>query len=281
MVTVVISKGSKPAKNVPVEGVTVGEVRRNYARAHNVDVHRVALKDASVKDKKNPNLKDDVKVAEHTKLLLKDLGMQVPYKLVFLVEYLGPLALVLLWSTRPAFLYPAEVQHQLQEVFHPVAKLAILCWTLHFLKREFESFFVHKFSHATMPVKQLFVNCTYYWSFGAVIGYPLAHPGFKDVVPSDTYVHVGIALFVLCEVGASRTSSSCHLYKKTLTLTLSLYSDTFSITDRWATSSATSCCRTCVPLAPRSGESLAASSSSTPSAPTTHVRCLLGSGFHS
>lgn len=207
MPVVTTPKKGKPDKELIVNGTTIEEVRKNYSKSTGVDFHRIAFKDANVTDKKNPNLKNDHPVTDKDKLIFKDLGLQVNYTFVFLMEYLGPLALVLLWSTRPAFLYPAEVQGQLGEEYHPVAKTAILCWTAHFLKREFESYFVHRFSHPTMPIKQLFINCTYYWSFGATIGYPLAHPGFKDFVPSDLRVQIGLAIFVICEIG----NLICHI----------------------------------------------------------------------
>lgn len=56
-----------------------------------------------------------------------------------------------------------------------------------------------------MPLNNLFKNCAYYWTFGAVIGYPLCSPGF--VAPSETLVYTGFAIFLLCEVG----NLICHI----------------------------------------------------------------------
>eukprot|EP01034_Spumella_vulgaris_P024962 gene24962-31362_t len=61
-----------------------------------------------------------------------------------------------------------------------------------------------------MPLNNLFKNCAYYWSFGAVIGYPLCSPGF--VPPSETQVYIGLAIFVLCEIG----NLICHLMLSSL-----------------------------------------------------------------
>ena len=45
----------------------------------------------------------------------------------------------------------------------------MIAWTLHYAKRLFETFFVHKFSHGTMPLTNLFKNCTYYWGFALFV----------------------------------------------------------------------------------------------------------------
>jgi very-long-chain enoyl-CoA reductase len=86
-----------------------------------------------------------------------------------------------------------------------VAWLGVITWNLHFIKRELETIFVHKFSRPTMPLLNLFKNCVYYWSFGAVIGWPLCSPAYAP--PSDLQVYVGLAIFVVSEIG----NLICHL----------------------------------------------------------------------
>ena len=49
------------------------------------------------------------------------------------------------------------------------SRYAVLCWELHYLKRLLETFFVHVFSRGTMPLTNLFKNCTYYWGFAAYV----------------------------------------------------------------------------------------------------------------
>lgn len=56
-----------------------------------------------------------------------------------------------------------------------------------------------------MPLSNLFKNCIYYWSFGAVIGYPLSDPKFSP--PADIQVYIGFAIFVVSEIG----NLICHL----------------------------------------------------------------------
>jgi very-long-chain enoyl-CoA reductase len=124
------------------------------------------------------------------------------YRTVFLVEYFGPMLFVGLYYLRPAFLYGAEAA---ATPYHWVAQLAVLCWMIHFLKRELETIFIHKFSRPTMPLTNIFKNCAYYWTFGAVIGYPLCSPTF--VPPSETMVYAGLGIFVICELG----NLICHI----------------------------------------------------------------------
>ncbi|XP_014677899.1 PREDICTED: very-long-chain enoyl-CoA reductase-like, partial [Priapulus caudatus] len=74
------------------------------------------------------------------KLYFKDLGPQVGWKTVFLVEYAGPLAIYMsIYWWQPRFLYGAA--HA--DPRFPVTHLAAACWTLHYSKRLLETVFVH------------------------------------------------------------------------------------------------------------------------------------------
>lgn len=74
---------------------------------------------------------------------MKDLGPQIGYRTVFVVEYLGPMLFVLFYALRPAFIYG---QNAANLPYKRAALVGIVCWVLHFLKREYETFFIHKFS---------------------------------------------------------------------------------------------------------------------------------------
>ena len=128
-------------------------------------------------------------------LYFKDRGLQIGWSTVFVCEYAGPL-LVYLWiSTRPWIFYGDLGK----VVDKPVVQIAALCWAGHYAKRILETLFVHRFSNATMPIMNLFKNCTYYWGFAAYVSYHVNHPLYT--APSDAQVYAGLAGFLLCEMG--------------------------------------------------------------------------------
>lgn len=51
----------------------------------------------------------------------------------------------------------------------------------HYLKREYETIFVHRFGNETMPFKRVFINSIHYWgTFGALVGYFFLHPLYTE-----------------------------------------------------------------------------------------------------
>uniref|UniRef100_A0A0D3CTY6 Very-long-chain enoyl-CoA reductase n=2 Tax=Brassica oleracea TaxID=3712 RepID=A0A0D3CTY6_BRAOL len=101
-------------------------------------------------------------------VVLKDLGAQVSYRTLFFFEYLGPLLIYPVFYYFPVYSFLGYGQDR---VIHPVQTYAMYYWCFHYFKRIMETFFVHRFSHATSPVANVFRNCAYYWTFGAYIAY--------------------------------------------------------------------------------------------------------------
>merc|ERR1711871_1869609 len=120
---------------------------------------------------------------------------------VFYIEYAGPLIFIAMMAFFRTEIFGLVGMKNVKgyESMDWVAQLAVWCWIAHFMKRELETAFVHKFSRPTMPLFNLFKNCTYYWSFGLVIGWPMCSPNF--IAPSINQVYTGLAIFILSELG--------------------------------------------------------------------------------
>jgi very-long-chain enoyl-CoA reductase len=201
-VTIVSGSGDKQRKTELTldNNATVKDLKKEYAKASKKDIHRQSFKagaDGKIRLDNDSKALKDLNLGENPTLTFKDLGPQIGYRTVFVLEYLGPMLFVLFYYFRPSFLYGA---HASDVKYSNIAKIAVACWVGHFLKREFETFFIHKFSRPTMPLSNLFKNCAYYWLFGASIGYPLCSPSY--VPPSNPLISkIGLGLFLLSELG--------------------------------------------------------------------------------
>lgn len=126
-------------------------------------------------------------------------GPQIAWRTVFIIEYLGPLLIhPLLYLLQPYIYSNAPpTPSQLQT-------LSCILITLHFLKREFETVFVHRFSLATMPARNIFKNSAHYWLLGglniAVWIYRPTAPPAQDP-PNPALLYAGLALYVVGELG--------------------------------------------------------------------------------
>lgn len=136
-------------------------------------------------------------------LYFKDLGPQVGWSTVFIAEYTGPIFayLVFYWA-----LYNSGKEIQC------VQKGALICWCFHYIKRVLETIFVHRFSKGTMPIGNLFKNCSYYWGFAAAIAYFINHPDYTLPAYGETQINIGILIFAIGEIG----NFSCHMAFKNM-----------------------------------------------------------------
>lgn len=132
-------------------------------------------------------------------LYLKDLGPQISWKLVFLVEYFGPIAIFVFMYYFRNLLYGAGSSNVPLTFTQKAAFFMVLG---HYIKREFETIFIHRFSNATMPFTNIFKNSTHYWViFGVLVGYFLFHPKYTEptYIPM-TLKYVLIAAFAFFEL---------------------------------------------------------------------------------
>lgn len=84
-------------------------------------------------------------------------------------------------------------------------RIAAACWTAHYAKRLLETVFVHRFSNATMPIRNLFKNCSYYWGFTAYVAYHVNHPLY--MAPSTLQTNVALAGFAVSNPAPSSRCS--------------------------------------------------------------------------
>lgn len=85
---------------------------------------------------------------------------------------------------------------------------------LHFVKREYETLCVHRFSAATMPFRNVFKNSAHYWLLSGVnLAYWTYHPSSPTAGKSNPLLtYAGIAAYVVGELG----NLSTHMTLKNL-----------------------------------------------------------------
>ncbi len=139
-------------------------------------------------------------------LYFKDLGPQIEYSTVFFWEYFGPLVIYPLFFLYPKYFYADGGEKGENQDQHALAqKVACAYWVFHYAKRIFETFFVHTFSHATMPIRNLVKNCSYYWGFSALVSYFINHPKYTAV--SESVVYPAFACAMACQLA----NFYCHV----------------------------------------------------------------------
>lgn len=183
---------------------TIKQVIANAGAALSKDPHSIRLTYKAKEGEKPVSLSkesltlQDYSIPSGATLVVKDLGKQIGYRTVFVLEYLGPLAIW--WYVRifTNFVHSYYNPGYLGYEWSSTQNLATILWTFHYGKRLFETFFVHKFSHATMPLFNLFKNCIYYWTFAFLIAYIILH---NDYMAPPYYVQVaGVIIFITCEL---------------------------------------------------------------------------------
>ncbi|KAH0948640.1 hypothetical protein HN011_001205 [Eciton burchellii] len=207
-IEILSAKSSKPIATITVNSsTTIGEVKQQLYKLKAVPyVQRQSLRlEARGKSLSDSQTIKSLSLKADGKLYYKDLGPQIGWKTVFLLEYAGPLVVYFWLYQRPWLFYGTKISN-----FHCVANWAAVAWTLHYTKRLFETLFIHRFSHATMPLRNLFKNCSYYWLFAMYVAYHINHPLYT--APSSLQFFIGAAIFTLCELG----NLSIHLALRNL-----------------------------------------------------------------
>ncbi|OQE12993.1 hypothetical protein PENFLA_c057G02428 [Penicillium flavigenum] len=209
-ITLVVQPRGKPIRKLPKEieiplNASSEELHTALSAASGCSTHRMRItkgSDHSVVPNSINTTIEDTGMRNSSVIYVKDLGPQIAWRTVFIIEYLGPLLIpaLFLFPLRP-FLYftydkPLPSPSDLQ-------LLVCALLSVHFLKREFETIFVHRFSSATMPARNIVKNSAHYWILaGFNIAYWVFHPdaAAASSSPNQALVYAGLALFVFGEL---------------------------------------------------------------------------------
>lgn len=138
-------------------------------------------------------------------------GPQISWRGVFVVEYLGPILIHLAVLAARPFVFPGG-----DKPLSNTQYLTFALFMIHFLKREFETLFVHKFSANTMPASNLFKNSAFYWLMSgllcAVSIYRPGSPAALATADNKLTETIGTGLFAVSELA----NAAVHLYLSSL-----------------------------------------------------------------
>ncbi|KAI4201688.1 MAG: hypothetical protein LQ350_003042 [Teloschistes chrysophthalmus] len=223
----------KPVKKLPEElslssTGTSSDLYSQLAASSKTSIHRLRItkgSDGSLVPNTSSVSISDTGLRDGSSIYVKDLGPQISWRLVYLIEYTGPLLI------HPLLYYyytssPSSPPNQ------PTTLQTLTCTliTLHFAKRILETLFIHRFSAATMPLFNLFKNSAHYWLLaGLAIAYSTYCPDpfyttlstktppqttntapHKDTLPLLTYL--SLTLYLLGET----LNLSTHLSLRSL-----------------------------------------------------------------
>ena len=122
---------------------------------------------------------------------------------MFLIEYFGPIAISLLLVG-----FQKEIYGKVKE-YSETQKLGLGMVLGHYIKRELETLFVHRFSNDTMPFMNVFKNSAHYWiimGIGAM--YFFLSPDYKEPEYGTKNLNLILAgAFTFCEF----MNLMCHI----------------------------------------------------------------------
>lgn len=217
------ARTEKPPVRVSVQNLetkTVGELKLDFLKSINkpgLGVSRVRFSQESNHEILGPNEKvlstfKFPKESTEISLLYKDLGPQISWRTVFVVEYFFPMVIFpALWVLVRKFPHSLVTQliYPTASASAPTAHwqdLLALLFTLHFIKRELETVLVHRFGTDTMPVTNIFKNSGYYWVFAFWIAHITMHPLYTMPACSSQRTF-GVGLFLVSEL----LNLKCHI----------------------------------------------------------------------
>ncbi|KAK5101810.1 3-oxo-5a-steroid 4- dehydrogenase [Lithohypha guttulata] len=195
----------KPIKSLPDtltldSSITTAELYKELAKQTRYSVHQLRVtkgSDGSLITNATDTTIYSTGVRDQSTVYVKDLGPQLGWRTVFVVEYAGPIFIhPLIYALRP-YIYsnaPSEGSH--------LQALCLMMVIGHFVKRELETLFVHRFSASTMPFTNIFKNSAHYWLLAGVNMaawiYAPNSPTAKE--PNSLLMFTGLALYGIGEL---------------------------------------------------------------------------------
>uniref|UniRef100_A0A3Q2DYF0 Very-long-chain enoyl-CoA reductase n=1 Tax=Cyprinodon variegatus TaxID=28743 RepID=A0A3Q2DYF0_CYPVA len=168
---------------------TIGEIKSMFHKSH---PQWYPARQSIRLDPKGKSLKDEdvlqhLPVGTTATFYFRDLGAQISWVTVNVLLGLGLNRL-----TFRLFIYFN---------FFFWRHLACMCHSFHYVKRLLETLFVHRFSHGTMPLRNIFKNCTYYWGFAAWMAYYINHPLYTPPIYGEQQIRLALIIFLFCQIG--------------------------------------------------------------------------------
>ncbi|KAL1895174.1 Very-long-chain enoyl-CoA reductase [Ceratocystis pirilliformis] len=218
-ITVKLTNRAKPLKKLPSEitipsTATVEDVKALVSKQCGIhDRNRIGLyyptSKKTIKDRK-ALISNETEIMTTGEMMVKDLGPQIAWKTVFLVEYFGPILFhVAIVALRP-YIYAGAATTPLSST----QLLVFWMIVLHFVKRELETLFVHKFSASTMPAFNIFKNSFFYWAFsGLLSAWAIYSPTSLAATADQPLInYAGLAVYVFGEL----SNGLVHLHLSSL-----------------------------------------------------------------
>ncbi|KAK6523609.1 3-oxo-5a-steroid 4- dehydrogenase [Arthrobotrys megalospora] len=216
-ITLRLNPRGKPLPNLPAElpissDASVDALYGAVAKLTGYSRHRLRItKSDSSHLKPSPTATlEESNLYDQSSLFIKDLGLQIDWQTVFIIEYFGPLIihpLFLLLRTQIYSFTPPFLQWTGTPTSTPPTTTQLTLCTMvliHYIKRELETLFIHRFSSATMPLSSLIRNTAYYWTMGGLyLGYFLYSPSATDTPPH--FFYTGLAIWIFAELSNFKT----------------------------------------------------------------------------
>ncbi|RVD87865.1 uncharacterized protein DFL_002069 [Arthrobotrys flagrans] len=216
-ITLRLTPRGAPLPRLPAElpissGASVDALYDAVAKLTGYSRHRLRItkSDSSHLKPSSTVTLSDSNLFDQSSLFVKDLGLQIDWQTVFIIEYFGPLLIhplfILFRNQIYGFAPPFVSWAGTPASTPPTTTQWILCTMviLHYVKRELETLFIHRFSSATMPLSSLIRNTAYYWTMGGLyLGYFLYAPSTTEIQPLSLYA--GLAIWVFAELSNFKT----------------------------------------------------------------------------